>query len=115
MNLKTRKINNYTYVLIPVDTLSFVDIDKIDSTFEDLIDESQGKLIIDLKDIESIDSKGLAFIMVLHKQCLSYGGQLALINVNDEVMYVFNLTGFDNVLRIISDENVLLTKKKETA
>ncbi len=59
-------------------------------------------LILDFEKVEYISSLGLRAILELQKRMLSQG-VMKIINANDAVMDVFNMTGFSKILTI---ENV---------
>ena len=56
-------------------------------------------IVLDLAKLEYISSAGLRVILSVHKK-MSKTGSLKLINVSDEVMEVFDITGFSDILTI---------------
>ncbi len=66
-----------------------------------LIENSDGikDMVLDLEKLEYISSAGLRVILGAHKR-MSKIGSLKLINVCDEVMEVFDMTGFTDILDI---------------
>ena len=56
-------------------------------------------MVIDMAKLEYISSAGLRVILGAHKK-MSKIGSLKLINVCDEVMEVFEVTGFTDILDI---------------
>ena len=67
-----------------------------------LITETEGekKVVIDLTDFEYISSTGLRVLLMLQKK-YGQGDALSIRNVNDEVMDIFNVTGFSKLLHIV--------------
>ena len=65
-------------------------------------DELDGKteLVIDFSEIIYISSIGLRVLLELQKR-MNTQGSMKLINVKPEVMEIFNMTGFNNILTII--------------
>lgn len=57
------------------------------------------ELIIDLKSLEYISSAGLRVILKAQK-IMNTQGAMKLINVNDSIMEVFDITGFVDILTI---------------
>ena len=57
-------------------------------------------LVIDFAEINYISSIGLRVLLELQKR-MNTQGTMTLTNVSAEVMEVFNMTGFSNVLNII--------------
>lgn len=56
-------------------------------------------LIIDFKDLEYISSAGLRVILVAQQQ-MSEQGKMVVKNVNENIMEIFELTGFVEILTI---------------
>ena len=56
-----------------------------------------------MKNVTFVDSTGLGFVLARYKQVKSYGGELRLVDVPEDVRKVFNLSG---VFSIIKTENM---------
>lgn len=61
---------------------------------------SVDEIAIDLKELDYISSAGLRTILVIHKAMTAKSGKLTIKNVKDEVMEVFDMTGFSSFLNI---------------
>ena len=79
---------------------------RVDTTtapeFESNVDacvEGLEELILDCKEIEYISSAGLRVILKAQK-VMNKQGSMKLINVNDTIMEVFDITGFADILTI---------------
>lgn len=57
------------------------------------------ELIFDLADLEYVSSAGLRVILANYK-LMSKQGSMIVRNVSDEIMEVFELTGFTDILNI---------------
>ncbi len=55
-------------------------------------------VIIDAQDLEFISSAGLRVLLAIKKRCAKK--EFRIINVNDEVMNVFDVTGFSEIMNI---------------
>ena len=55
------------------------------------------ELVFDFKDVNYVSSAGLRVLLSVHKKMMKAGG-MKLINVNDAVNDVFEVTGFDEIL-----------------
>ena len=88
------------------DKLTMKVIGRLDSTtapeLEEAVKESidgiKG-LCFDLSDLEYISSAGLR-VLLLSQKIMSQQGELKVINVKDEVMEIFEVTGFSEILTI---------------
>ncbi len=56
-------------------------------------------LVFDMKDLNYISSAGLRLLLKAQKQ-MNEQGSMKLINVNDIVMEVFEVTGFSTILKV---------------
>ena len=54
----------------------------------------------DLSNLDYISSAGLRVILKFHKQMTSVGGTLTIYHPTDEVLEVFDMTGFSTFLTI---------------
>jgi anti-sigma B factor antagonist len=57
-------------------------------------------LVLDFKDLNYLASAGLRVLVSAQKKLKAAGGALCLINVREEVMEVFEVTGLDDVFDI---------------
>jgi len=62
--------------------------------------EGTEAVVINLKDIEYISSAGLRFFLKLEKKLRASSGNQILTNVSDDVMEIFEISGFSDVLTI---------------
>lgn len=71
------------------------------SDFEAKVEEIDdiNELVLDFADVEYISSAGLRVILKAQKLMNSLG-KMKLINVNDDVLDVFDITGFTDILTI---------------
>ena len=58
-------------------------------------------LILNMKDLDYISSAGLRCLKVLHIKMQKKSGSLSLRNVPDNIMEVFEMTGFAGLLNFI--------------
>ena len=61
--------------------------------------EDVENLVIDMKDLEYISSAGLRVLLTAQKT-MNQKGSMKLINVNETVMEIFDVTGFVDILTI---------------
>lgn len=57
------------------------------------------KVIFDFKNVKFMDSAGIGLIIGRYKTALHYGGELEIVNVNERIKRVFEISG---ILKIIS-------------
>ncbi|MDR3156712.1 MAG: STAS domain-containing protein [Lactobacillales bacterium] len=69
------------------------------NTIEEKLDGSED-VTINLNDIEYISSAGLRFFLKTEKKMRAGGGSQVLTHVSDEVMEIFEISGFADILTI---------------
>lgn len=67
------------------------------ATIADIIHE-KNDVVMDCKDLEYISSSGLRILLEAQKSLKAAGGTLRLINVQDSVQSVLDMTGFSFIL-----------------
>lgn len=67
-----------------------------------IVAEGQTRIILDLSQVEFVDSTGLGAIVGLFKQ-IGNRGDLAICGLNGPVLQMFKLTRMDRVFRIFAD------------
>ena len=77
-----------------LDTNSAPELEK--SVMEEI--DGVKKLVLNLYNLEYISSAGLRVVLMLHKKMSSMGGTLIISHPKDEVMEVFDMTGFSSFL-----------------
>ncbi len=64
------------------------------------LDASVTELTLDLENLRYISSAGLRVLLNAQKKANATGGTMTLTHVNDEIMDVFDMTGFISFLTI---------------
>ena len=97
--MKIKKSQNDSKLIIALegrlDTLTAPQLEAELNALLDVISE----LEFDFKDLEYISSAGLRVLLSAHKAMAKKDG-MKVINVREEVMEVFELTGFSDILTI---------------
>lgn len=95
---KTEENGKLCYALVGrLDTVTSPDFDA------ELKDSMEGvtELVLDFEKLEYISSAGLRVLLAAQKT-MAKQGSMKLINVNDDVMEIFEVTGFSDILTIES-------------
>ena len=58
------------------------------------------KLTLDLEKLEYLSSAGLRVLLAAQKQMQKQGGEMVILNVNETIMEVFEVTGFVDIITI---------------
>jgi len=70
------------------------------------------KVLIDMHDVDFIDSRGIAILVKSAKHLRSTKGTMALINLNEKVMKIFETLNINRMIPIFDNENEALTHLK---
>ena len=97
MNIGIKKITEETRIEITgrLDTITAPELEK--TIASDVSDKTN--LVFDVKGMEYISSAGLRVLLAAQKK-MSKHGTMKVVNVREEVMEVFELTGFTDILTI---------------
>jgi anti-sigma B factor antagonist len=97
LNIKQEKDGEKLTVALEgrLDTTSAPQLDKELSTLGDDVKE----LVFDIKYLDYVSSAGLRILLSMHKT-MNARGRMVLRGANENVMEVFEVTGFANILNI---------------
>lgn len=65
-----------------------------------LINEKAPSIILDLEEVEYMDSSGIGLIVTAHKVMNNYNGMIGLLYVQDDIMSLLKLATVDRILKI---------------
>ena len=98
MEISKYKVEEYLKVTVKgrLDTNTAPELEK--SILEEM--ESINKLDLDFSGLDYISSAGLRVVLMLHKTLSAKKGVLKILHPKEEVMDVFDMTGFSSFLNI---------------
>jgi anti-sigma B factor antagonist len=79
--------------------LSAATAQEFNAAVEEALGESNA-LVLDFTDLSYLASAGLRVLVGAQKRLTASGGSLSLLNIRNEVMEVFEVTGLDEVFDI---------------
>lgn len=71
----------------------------------ELVDKGHLKVVLNLEQVEYIDSAGLGTLVGNLKRVSERGGQLKLVNCNSQIQKVFNITGLVRIFEQYDSES----------
>ena len=97
MEIKTTKENDQLEIALSgrLDTLTSPELEK---TLKPELDGLK-KLTFDFSDLEYISSAGLR-VLLMAAQSMEDSGEMVVKNVNSDIMDIFEVTGFSDILNI---------------
>lgn len=72
----------------------------LENELKEDLNEGLKDYVLDLKELEYISSAGLRVLLFIQKSVSSMEGSLLIRNVRPEIMEVFEITGFSDILTI---------------
>ncbi|MCC8144723.1 MAG: STAS domain-containing protein [Tannerellaceae bacterium] len=80
-----------------LDTLTATDFER---EIQNVINGDCNDVILNGSELDYVSSAGLRLLLTLQKGIAGKGGTLRLQNIKDEIMEIFNITGFSSILTI---------------
>jgi len=79
-----------------------------------LLDSGCSSLIVDLSEVDYLDSSGLGILVAGLKRAREHSGEVFLVSPKPRIVHVLEVTGLDKVFRILGsvDEAVELAERK---
>ena len=99
MEIKIEKSENYT-VLNLIGRLDTNTAGILENKLTELFDNNEKFIILNFKDLDYLSSAGLRVLLAAQKRTNSINGDMIVKNVNNDVMAVFSITGFTEILKI---------------
>ncbi len=104
ITIKSKKINNLP-VLAVSGRLINVDSEKFQKKLESFCKKNDKKAIVDISEVNFIDSFGLGTLVQHHTQLQKAGGALYILNTNTDpntyIQRLFDMTGLKRVFHIV--------------
>ena len=75
----------------------------------DVISEGHKKILVNLSDVEFMDSAGLGEVLNALRTQEDQGGQMKLLNVTSPVLGLMKTTGMDQVFEFFNDETTAVS------
>lgn len=87
--------------IIPPGSINITNAEKLRNEFNQLLNRGFSQIILDLKNVDDIDSAALGKILVIENALKKEDGNLIIENVNSEnVRKVFDTVNLGNVIEI---------------
>ncbi len=112
METTVEKVGDVTIVAVNVDELDAGNADAFRRAIAPALKDCR-KLVIDLEQVQFVDSRGCGAILSCLKHISPTGGDLKLCRVNPPVRMIFNLIRMENICAILNtrDEAVQAFQK----
>jgi anti-sigma B factor antagonist len=103
MKLNIEKINAYTVLFIQEERIDAHNSSELKEVILHLIEQGEVNVIVQLEQVKFIDSSGLGALLSGHKSAAAKSGKMAIVNMQQQVLSMFELTRLDRVFEIYAD------------
>ncbi len=86
---------------------------KLRHTVRELTKKNQGKIVLNMKNVNKIDSCGLGELVHCYSHAKSHGQKLVLLNPQDRTMRLLLLTKLETVFDIFNDESLAVADSSQ--
>lgn len=104
MEFEQHEHNDILVVKILSDTIVHSNATDFKTAMIDYIRTGKKRLLLDLSNVQFMDSRGLGVLISIHKS-IGPGGILGVCAVNDNVCKVFELTRLDKIFNMFPDHD----------
>ena len=105
MKLNLEKLTECTVLYIQEERIDAHNSGELKEAILHLIEQGETNIIVQLEQVKFIDSSGLGALLSGHKNATAKSGKLALVNMQHQVLSMFELTRLDRVFEIYADLN----------
>ncbi len=103
MQIKTKELKRVDLIEVSgrVDSNSAADLE---ATFDEITGKERFRIVVDMKDLEYMSSRGLRALISTVKECRRWNrGDLLLVNVPERIMSVLDMAGLTPLFKIFDD------------
>jgi anti-sigma B factor antagonist len=83
-------------------------VDELKAEMDNSIASGQHRIVVNLTDVNMVDSSGIGVIVRAHTTVKEKGGSLMLVNPSKFTMQTLKIVGLLNILKIHSDEEAAI-------
>ena len=107
MNINYKDIKDHKIIILDGD-IDYFCVSELKNAVFKLINDRTPSIILDLNNVEYMDSSGIGLIVTAYKVMSQYGGRMSLMNVQDDVMKLLKLTTIDTLMNIYKNEKEIV-------
>jgi len=97
MNITEKKINDVVILDLEGNLMGGPEAVSLNETINRFLDEGIYKLVINLENVNRINSSGLGILIKVFTTFKNNGGELRLTNVNEKILNLFKMTRLDAI------------------
>lgn len=85
----------------------------LESKLNDQIGQNHLKILMDFSRVDYLSSAGMRLLLSTTKKLKAKEGKLVLVSINDEVMEIIKMAGFERILQIFNTEKEAFDSLKQ--
>jgi len=114
LSLQSREVDGRTIVSVGGE-IDVYTAPKLRDKITELVGEGHHQLVIDMENVDFLDSTGLGVLVGRLKVLRKVGGSLRVVCTDERILRLFAITGLDRVLPIHDSVDSALASVDETA
>lgn len=103
MNIKLEKKQGCRVLMIQEERIDAHNSDELKVELLQHLEQGTDPIIVQLEQVRFIDSSGLGALLSGHKQAVAKSGKLMLVNIQQPVLAMFEITRLNRVFEIYTD------------
>ncbi len=103
MNTTKQSISGIRLITIEEKEANLSNSEQFKKTVKDDIEAGEKKIVVSFENVEYVDSSFLGALVAVLKALLPENGKLVLINMNDDILNLFQLTRLDKIFTLKND------------
>jgi anti-sigma B factor antagonist len=108
MELHFSDLENGISCIKLIGTLDTQGVDAIEIKFAGYSSGDHARVLVDLSEVEFLASIGIRMLVTTAKAVVNRGGKLVLLNPNENVMNVLQMTGVPDILPVHRERNAAI-------
>jgi anti-sigma B factor antagonist len=84
--------------------IDYFSVSELKNVIFKLISDKVPSIILNLSDVEYMDSSGIGLIVTAHKVMNNYSGKIGLLNVHEDILVLLKLATVDTILKIYKNK-----------
>ena len=81
---------------------------KLEDRISKLLNDSRSILLLNFSKVSFLSSAGMRLLLAFNKKLQTISGKLIIYGLNDEVLEILKISGFEKFLNILDDEQCAL-------
>lgn len=97
-------------VIRPTGILNVVTGNQLRRDVSDFIDCGKNIILVDLQNVEFVDSSGLGALVAAMQSVKLVGGKFYICSINEQIQMLFELTKMERIFQIYLNQNEFINK-----